>query len=145
MKTFKVIGLLALIFLAGFAGGVVATRFVVRRMLAEAALHPTGAPPKVELTLDHKLHLTKEQREQIHEILKDSRERLRVVREEYQPQFNAIVLNARTNITSVLKPDQQARFQQFLADNRQFLQVRELPQPKKNQSSSTGGVEADIK
>ena len=36
MKTFKVIGLLALVFLAGFAGGIVATRVVVRRMVAAA-------------------------------------------------------------------------------------------------------------
>ena len=35
MKTFKVIGLLALVFVAGFAGGVVATRMMVRRALGE--------------------------------------------------------------------------------------------------------------
>lgn len=145
MKSFKVIGLLALIFLAGFAGGVVATRIVVRQMVTNAINHPAGASGKVELTLDHKLRLTKEQREQIHEILKDSRDRLRVVREDYQPKFNAIVMDARTNIIAVLKPDQQERFQQFLADNHQFLPLRELPQPKKNQSSGTGGVEADAK
>src|SRR5882724_1365011 len=145
MKTFKVIGLLALVFLAGFAGGVVATRIVVRQMVAYAIAHPAGAGGKVEATLDRKLRLTKEQREQVHEILKDSRDRLRVVREEYQPQFNAIVLEARTNITALLKPDQQQRFEQFLVDNRQFLPLRELPPLKKNQPGSAGGVEADIK
>jgi Spy/CpxP family protein refolding chaperone len=144
MKSFKVIGLLALVFVAGFAGGVVATRIVVRQMMTEAVKHPAGASTKVELTLDRKLRLTKEQREQIHEILKDSRDRLRAVREEYQPQFNAIVLDARTNISALLKSDQQQRFEQFLADNRQFLPLRELPQPKKSQPGNAG-VAADVK
>ena len=145
MKTFKVIGLLALVFIAGFAGGVVATRIVVRQMVTYAVNHPAGAGPKVEVTLDHKLRLTKEQREQVHEILKDSHERLRVVREDYQPKFNAIILEARSNIVAVLKPDQQERFQQFLADNHQFLPFRELQPLKKNPTGSAGGVEADIK
>ena len=43
MKTFKVIGVLALVFVAGFAGGVVATRIVVRQMVANAIAHPAGA------------------------------------------------------------------------------------------------------
>jgi hypothetical protein len=131
MKTYKVIGLLALIFLAGFAGGVVATRIVVRRMVAYAVAHPAGAGQKVEVTLDHKLHLDESQRQQVHEILKDSRDRLRVVREDFQPQFNAVALETRSNIAVLLKPEQQKRFEQFLADNHQFLPVRETPTPKK--------------
>jgi Spy/CpxP family protein refolding chaperone len=136
VKTLKVIGLIALVFLAGFAGGVVATRMVVRQM-AYAAAHPVGSSAgKVEASLDHKLRLTDDQREQIHEILKTSREKLRDVREEYQPQFNAVVFDARTNISNILKPEQQRRFEQFLADNRQFLPIRDFPQPKKRELES---------
>jgi Spy/CpxP family protein refolding chaperone len=138
----KVIGLLALVFLAGFSGGVVATRMIVRQM-AYAAAHPVGSSAgKVEANLGHKLRLTDEQRQRIHEILKDSRERLRSVREEFQPQFNAIVLDARTNISAVLKPEQQRRFDQFLADNGQFLPLREMPQPKRGQPGSMNAYPA---
>ena len=131
MKTFKVIGLIGLVFLAGFAGGVVATRMIVRQM-AYAAAHPVGSSAgNVEANLDRKLRLTDDQRQQIHEILKTSREKLRDVREEFQPQFNSVVLDARTNISALLKPEQQRRFDQFLANNRQFLPIREMPQPRK--------------
>jgi Spy/CpxP family protein refolding chaperone len=141
VKTFKVIGLIGLVFLAGFAGGVVATRMVVRQM-AYAAAHPVGSSAgKVEANLDRKLRLTDDQRQQIHEILKTSREKLRDVREEFQPQFNSVVLDARTNISALLKPEQQRRFDQFLADNRQFLPIREMPQPRKN-SPGTGTMNA---
>ena len=140
MNTFKVIGALALVFIAGFAGGVVATRIVVRQMVANAIAHPAGGGSKVEANLAHKLRLDDKQREQVHEYLKQSREQLRDIREDFQPKFNATVLNARTNISSVLTPEQQRRFEQFLADNRQFLAVRELPPPKKGAAS--GGLEA---
>jgi hypothetical protein len=140
VKTLKVIGLIALVFLAGFSGGVVATRMVVRQM-AYAAAHPVGSSAgKVEANLDRKLHLTEEQRAQVHEILKESREKLRSVREEFQPQFNAVVLDARTNITVLLKPEQQRRFEQFLAENGQFLPIRESPQPKKNQPGNVNAM-----
>ena len=85
-----------------------------------------------ERNLDLKLRLDQQQRERVHEILKDSHDKLRVVREEFQPQINAIILDTRTNISAVLRHAQQDRFEQFLADNRQFLPFREPPPPKKN-------------
>jgi hypothetical protein len=133
MKTLKVIGLIALIFAAGFAGGVVATRVFVRQMVRYAIAHPektrTNIEVNIDVSLNRKLGLDAQQREQVHQILKDSREKTRAVREEFQPKFNAIVIETRTNISAVLRPEQQARFQQFLEDNRQFLPVRELPPP----------------
>ena len=39
----------------------------------------------------------------MHEILKVSHEKLRGLREEFQPQFNSTVVEARTNISAVLK------------------------------------------
>jgi hypothetical protein len=131
MKTLKVIGLLALVFLAGFAGGIVATRVVVRRLVADAVAHPEIVRVNIERNLDLKLRLDQDQRARVHDILKDSHDKLRVVREEFQPQLNAIILDTRTNISAVLRPAQEARFEQFLEDNRQFLPFREPPPPKK--------------
>jgi len=148
MKTLKVIGLLGLIFVAGFAGGVVATRVVVRRMVAEARAHPDLTQQVVrtnfEQNLNRRLRLDPEQRQRVHEILKDSHDKLRDVREEFQPQLNAIALDARTNIFVLLKPEQQKRFEQFLIDNRQFLPTREAPPPKKSPQENAG-VAADVK
>lgn len=131
MKTFKVIGLLVLVFAAGFAGGVVATKIVVRQMVKNAIAHPAGAGGRVELMLDRRLRLDQKQRVRVHEILKDSRDKLRAVRAEFQPRFNGIILETRTNIFAVLTPEQQDRFQEFLDQNHQFLPVHEPP-PKKN-------------
>ena len=149
MKTLKVVGLLALIFAAGFAGGVVATRVVVRRMVAEARAHPALTQQVVrtnfEQNLNRRLRLDPEQHVRVHEILKDSHDKMREVREEFQPQLNAISLDARANILALLKPEQQKRFEQFLVDNQQFLPTRDLSQPRKNQAVNTGGVAADVK
>lgn len=131
MKTLQVAGLLALIFLAGFAGGIVATHIVVRRMVVQAAEHPTQTRTNIEMNidqrLDHRLGLNPGQRGQVRRILKDSREKMRAVREEFQPRLNTISLEARTNIYAVLRPNQQDNFAAFLEENRQFLAVRELP------------------
>ena len=129
MKTFKVIALLVLVFAAGFAGGVVAMRVVVRRMGAAAVAHPDDARKFVETRLDRRRRLDSKQRQQIHDILRDSHERLRDVRQEFQPRINAVMLDARTNISAVLTPEQQRRFDQFLEENRPFLPLREPPRP----------------
>jgi hypothetical protein len=135
MKTLKVIGLLVLIFVAGFSGGVVATRIIVRRMVQVAVAHPEVTREvvrtNIEQNLVRKLRLDPQQRQQVHLILKDSHDKLRDIREEFQPKLNAVVLDARTNISAVLKPEQQKRFEEFLIENRQFLPYREPPPPKK--------------
>lgn len=131
MKTLKVIGLIVLIFVAGFAGGVVATRVFVRQMVEYAEKHPnvvrTNLEVTVEMTLNRRLGLNPEQHQKVHQVLKDYREKARALREQFQPQLNALALDARTNIAAVLRPGQEARFEQFLANNRQFLPYREAP------------------
>jgi hypothetical protein len=91
-----------------------------------------GAGGTVELNLDRKLRLDQQQRQRVHEILKESRDKLRTVREEFQPKFNSIILDTRTNIVAVLRPEQKERFEEFLENNHQFLPVREPLPPKKN-------------
>lgn len=134
MKTLKVVGLVALIFVAGFAGGVVATHIFFRRMLKFAAAHPaqvrTNVEQNIQMRLEHRLGLNPKQRQEIRQVLKDTRDKMRDVREEFQPKLNTISLEARTNIYAVLKPDQQDSFAAFLEENRQFLPVRELPPPR---------------
>ncbi len=140
MKTIKVIGALVLIFVAGFSGGVVATRLIVRQMVRDARRNPERAVitvrTNIEQNLFRTLRLAPDQQKQVHEILKESRDRRRPIIEEYQPQLDAITFETRSNIFATLKPDQQQRFKVFLSENRQFLPLRELP-PKKDQSSNT--------
>jgi hypothetical protein len=105
-------------------------------MVANAVAHPQQARSRVEQNieqnLDGKLNLDAGQRAQVRQILRDSQAKLRVVREEFQPKFNAVILDTRTNISALLRPEQEKRFEQFLTDNRQFLPLRELPPVKKD-------------
>src|SRR3569833_3958870 len=101
MKSIKVIGVLVLFFVAGFSGGVVATRVVVRQMVKEARRNPQTLQvlrTNIEQNLYHTLQLSQEQRKQVHEMLKDSSERMRPIREQFQPQLDAIVIETRSNI-----------------------------------------------
>jgi hypothetical protein len=139
MKTIKVIGALVLIFVAGFSGGVVATRMIVREMVREARRNPETPQvlrTNVEQSLYRTLRLTPEQQKRVHGILKDSRDRRRPIIEQFQPQLDAITIETRSNISATLRPGQQQRFKEFLSENRQFLPLRELP-PRRDQSSST--------
>ena len=143
MKTIKVIGVLVLIFVAGFSGGVVATRVIVRQMVKEARRHPeitqNVVRTNIERSLDQTLRLTQEQQKQVHEILKESRDRTRPIREQFQPQLDAVIIETRSNISAKLTPEQQKGFEEFLAQNRQFLSLREPP-PKRDQSSNTNSL-----
>jgi hypothetical protein len=142
MKTIKVIGVLVLIFAAGFSGGVVATRVIVRHMVMEARRNPETPQvlrTNIEQNLFRKLQLSPEQKKQVHEILKESRDRRRPIIEQYQPQLDAITIETRSNVAAKLTPEQQARFKEFLSENRQFLFLREPP-PKRDQSSNTNSL-----
>lgn len=145
MKSLKAVGLVVLIFLAGFAGGVVATRVFVRRMVQYAVAHPNQTRTNIEVNIDQRLYrslgVDPMQREQVRQILRASREKMRGVREEFQPKLNTISLEARTNIYAVLKPDQQDRFAAFLEENRQFLAVRELPPPRRQTNTNAPPLE----
>ena len=143
MKTLQVAGLLALIFVAGFVGGVVATHIIetraMRQAVDQAVAHPTQVRTNIEMNIDlrleRRLNLGPGQRNQVKKILKDARERMRAVREDFQPRLNSISLEARSNIYAVLKPNQQEAFAAFLEDNRQFLMVRELPPPRQTNTA----------
>ena len=147
MKTFKVVGLVILIFVAGFAGGVVATHILFRNMVRNNLAHPNQVRTNMEISfqvrLNRRLDLNPRQREELQKILKETRERMREVREEFQPKMNTISLEARTNIYSVLKPDQQDRFAEFLEENRQFLPVRELPPLRQTNAPPAAGQQLE--
>src|SRR4051794_1222016 len=102
MKRFKVWLLLALVFLAGFAGGIVATRVAVRHFVRQAMDKPELVRNKVERDLNRKLRLDVGQREQVRQILRQSHEQLRKLRREYQPQFAGILQTTRKDIAAVL-------------------------------------------
>ena len=123
MKLVKVWLLLALVFVAGFAGGVVVTRVAVRHFVSQAIEDPGLVRTRIERLLVRNLDLDREQRRQVHEILMQSNARLRTLRQSVQPEFRTIIQDTRKDISAVLKPDQQKRFQRLQARTRRFWQL----------------------
>ncbi len=121
MKRFKVWLLLALVFLAGFTGGVVVTRGVVRHFVRNAIANPDLVRNKIERDLNRKLRLDVRQRKEVHRILAESHRRLRELRQDFQPQLASILESTRKDIAGVLTPEQQAEFERLQAENRAIL------------------------
>src|ERR1041385_8245093 len=122
MKTFKAIVLLTLIFVAGFAGGVVVTRAWARHVITAVAAHPDLLRLRIERELIWRLRLDPQQRKQVHEILADSHEQLRALRQQFQPQFSSILHDTHAKIDAILTPEQRERFDRLEQQTRPWLQ-----------------------
>ncbi|MFZ0829119.1 MAG: hypothetical protein WAO02_17030 [Verrucomicrobiia bacterium] len=123
MKTFKLLLLVALVFLAGVVVGVVGTRAVVRRVVGEIILHPETVQPRMERNLTLRLRLDDDQRVKLHAILSDTHEQLQGLRKEYRPKVILVLSKANDQITALLTPEQQARFEQWKDKNRPLLEA----------------------
>lgn len=125
MKTLKLLLLLALVFAAGAVAGVVGTRAVVRRVVSEALVHPERIQTVIERHLTRQLRLDAEQRLKLRQILSNTHGRLQDLRRDYQPQLTGILSNANEQITIMLTPEQQARFERLKEQRHPLLRVLE--------------------
>jgi hypothetical protein len=123
MKTFKLIFLLALVFFAGTIAGVVATRAVVRHAVREAVANPERVQLIIERRLAWRLRLDNDQRAKLHDILSDTHGQLADLRRQYRPQVVSILGHADSQITALLTPAQQDRYEKFKQENRPLLQA----------------------
>jgi Spy/CpxP family protein refolding chaperone len=128
MKTFKLSLLIALVFLAGVAAGVVGTRIVIRHWVSSALQRPENFQILLERNLRWQLHLDARQRVEVHRILTDARVQLRDLRKEYRPQVVAVLTNTEAQISAVLTPEQEAQFEQMQRENRRLLPA---PEPER--------------
>jgi hypothetical protein len=110
MKNWKSLLLLLLVFTAGLAVGVAATRLVVRRTVQQALVHPERAQAFVEHNLTRRLRLDHEQQIEVHSILSAARGQLVDLRKQFRPQAALVLSNADQKISAVLTPEQQARY-----------------------------------
>ena len=123
MKTFKSLLLVALVFLAGVVAGVVGMRIVVRQVMGEVIAHPEIVPPRVERNLAFRLRLDSGQRTKLHEIMSDTHEQLKDLRQEYRPKVVLVLSNANNQITALLTPEQLARFEKWKKENHPLLEA----------------------
>ena len=123
MKNWKSLLALALVFFAGVAVGVVGTRVVVRRVLQQAIAHPERVQAVIERGLTRKLRLDNSQQVKLHAILSDSHAQLDALRGQFKPQLVSILTNANEQITAILTPVQQARFEELKRKNHPLLRA----------------------
>ena len=128
MKTIKPLILLALVFLAGLAIGIVGTRSLVRHEVRQAMLHPEKTQQLMEERVDRRLHLDNDQEARLHDILAVAHLQIREARLQIRPQIELIASNTDQQISALLNPDQLTRYEKLKADNHPLLQF--LRQPK---------------
>jgi hypothetical protein len=113
MKNWKSFLLLALVFFAGLAMGVVGTRLAVRRAVQMAVGHPERVQFFLERSLTRRLRLDNEQQMKLHAILTETHQQMADLRKEVQPQAAQVLHETDQKISAMLTPDQQERYEKF--------------------------------
>jgi Spy/CpxP family protein refolding chaperone len=104
----QVRGAAAIIFVLGFAAGILALN-VYRGWVRGGG---PGREDRFE-QLSNQLQLNADQKTKVQQILGDTREQLRALRQESEPRVTEIRQKADERLQQVLTPDQWQRFQQM--------------------------------
>jgi len=121
MKKLKPWLLLALVFLVGVMVGVVGTRFVVRRAVRQAMLHPARVELVLERRLTRRLQLDAGQQAQLEQILQAATRQLQTLRQQYHPAATGVYSNANAQFSAILNPEQQLKYERWKAENAPLL------------------------
>lgn len=123
MQKLKIGLVIALIYVAGVATGVVANRAVVRHMVASAVQNPQRIKVLIEKRLTRRLKLDPSQQTKVEQILNQTQNDLRSLRQDFAPRFQAIMLETQSEISAVLTPEQRQRFEKLREENRSLWQA----------------------
>lgn len=119
MKNWKaVVGVLGVFLLGMVAGGLVTARFIKNRAHQAFA---TGTPLAAEFIvrrLSWDLGLDADQRRQVLAIMQETQRGLQAAHQQVRPQTEKILADSNDMIRAVLRPDQQAKYNQILAERR---------------------------
>lgn len=116
--------LVGLIFAAGFTTGMVATRAIERRYIAQMVTHPDALRILIERRMAVRLRLNREQRARVDQILTHTQGELKDLRQQFGPQFQTIMSNAQAQISAELTPEQQERFKKFREEHRRLWETK---------------------
>ncbi len=113
---------LCLIFVLGCGTGALVDRALVARKIKQLMQNgPEAVTQVVQHRLTRDLSLDQAQQQQLHVILANAASEIRDARKQIQPEVRAILLDARKKTEAILRPAQQARFQQDLERAQQRL------------------------
>ena len=120
MKQFKPWLVLLLVFVAGVAAGVFATRAVVRHVIRQAVGNPDAVRARIERMMVRKLDLDPAQQAKAHAVLLKAHNQIKDLRREFQPRFVAILDGSQADIAAALTPGQRLKLERFRKEH-QFL------------------------
>jgi Spy/CpxP family protein refolding chaperone len=113
----KPVLLLALVFFAGIAVGIIGTRAATRHFFAHR-INPDWIADRMERELASELSLTADQTNRIHEIFQESRRELQELRKQFGPRFGEIMKEVEKKIGETLSPEQNAKYEKLLKEKK---------------------------
>jgi len=105
------------IFVLGFVAGGLSVNLYFSRAESEPPSSPSAhhaTPEEATQKLAEELNLSSEQQEQIHQILVQTQQTYRDLRQEVRPRFRAIRSQSQSSIRTLLNPDQQVKFDELV-------------------------------
>lgn len=119
MKNVKAIIGIILVFLLGAVSGALVTHVINRdRMESFIKGGATSREEVIVSRLTRKLDLDPQQQIQVRAIVHENHGAMRQIRNSYRPQIQAILEQGQARITTLLRPDQQEKFRQIVAERR---------------------------
>ncbi len=119
MQNWKTIVGVAGVFVLGMiAGGLVTARALQKRVPRPL---PPGSPLVADWVvrrLDWQLGLDREQRRQILAIMQETQRELQKTQAQIRPQMDKVFAESNQKIRAVLRPDQQEKYDQIVAERR---------------------------
>ena len=119
MKGWKAVAGIVLVFFLGvLAGGIGVYRYHRHRMDRFLRGDPGAMSGFLVQRLSRDLDLDASQRERVESITRRTQEEMREVRRQLRPRVEEILEQGRSEIRAGLRPDQQARFDEIVAERR---------------------------
>jgi hypothetical protein len=105
-------------FLGVLAGGIGVYRFHRHRMDRFLRGEPGAMSGFLVHRLSGELHLDGSQRTRVEAVVRRTRDEMQALRRQLHPQLEEIMEKGRREIRAELRPDQQARFDEIVAERR---------------------------
>jgi Spy/CpxP family protein refolding chaperone len=125
MKNWKAIAGILVVFLLGMAAGSFGTLGVIKHRWMRHG--PQTMADLIVRRLSWELRLDASQRDQLRAIVTDGQQEIRAVRKQFQPQVEEILSRSDAKVRTILRPDQQSKFERLVAERKEKWQHRADP------------------
>ncbi len=119
MKNFKVICCFLLMFALGVATGALAVHMIYKSRMDSFLRGDHKVREEILLKrLSNRLDLDDRQRDQVRGVIHETQVEMQKIRSQYRPQIEAVLDRSRNEVRKILRPEQQGRFDQFVAEHK---------------------------